>query len=286
MDGKIIQQYKEQILPIIPKSKLNRINSVIRLPDVRLTPFAKPRRLELVKEAMSWKKGPNQDKRYVTKLYFIDEYTIAVEKPGKEAAPDYKLHHYKWCSCCSGTKISNNENDMHPQIFKYDKRIEENLSFSDMFERIEGLMHSDLFGLELMGMLLFRAAFMLDHKKNDEGNWRFNPPEEIVKILEGRIPTISEIPVRVFLYFFEVLSLNEDVKVYTLGHSDFGKDYGRINTLLTFVHLIAVLLNRKPLAKFAGSFARPPSGMAPIPKTKIAEWFPLLGSDWNQQTLF
>ena len=281
MNEKIIQQYKKYILPTIPRNKLDEINSMLKLPDTRLTSFAKHRRLEALKEAISWKKGPSQDKRIITELYLIDEYTIAVEKPGKEAAEDYKsCRHY-----ITGEK-TNNPNDMHPQIFKYGKRIEENLSFSDMFERIEGLMHSDLFGLELMGMLLFRAAFMLDHRKNDEGNWRYTPPEEVVKMLEGRIPTISEIPVRVFLYFFEVLSLNEDVKVYTLGHTDFSKDYGRVNTLLTFVHLIAVLLERKSLAKFAGAFARPPSGMAPIPKTKITEWFPLLSPTWSQQMFF
>jgi hypothetical protein len=280
MDQKIAQQYKERILPIIPISELNKINSIIKLPDIRITPFSKPRRQESVQESISWNKGESQEKRIVTNLYFIDNYTIALEKPGKEAAPTYKsCRHY-----VTGEK-TNNINDMHPQIFYYNKPIGEDLTFSDMFERIEGLMHSDIFGLEIMGMLLFRNAFMLDHKKNHDGNWRYNPPSEILKILEGRIPTISEIPVRVFLYFFEVLALNEDVKVFTLGHTDF-KDYGRINTLLTFVHLMAVLLNRKSLAKFAGSFARPPSGMAPIPKTKIAEWFPLLSPTWNQKTLY
>ncbi|MDP3990703.1 MAG: hypothetical protein Q8P63_00110 [Candidatus Nealsonbacteria bacterium] len=62
------------------------------------------------------------------------------------------------------------------------------------------------------------------------------------------------------------MALNEDVKVHTLGYEDAQYDYGRINTLLTFAHLIAVLLNRRSLARFAGAFARPPSGMASIPK--------------------
>ena len=81
------------------------------------------------------------------------------------------------------------------------------------------------------------------------------------------------------MYFLDILALNEDVKMHTLGHEGAKHDYGRINTLLTFTHLIAVLLNRRSLAKFAGMFARPPSGMAPIQKTEkggIFEVFPLL----------
>ena len=99
-------------------------------------------------------------------------------------------------------------------------------------------------------------------------------------MLEKRISLVTEIPIRVFLHLLVVLSLNEDIKMYTLGYDDLRQDYGRINTMLTFAHLIAVLLNRTPLSKFAGAFARPPSGMAPMPKTKGAiECFPLLSPD-------
>ena len=98
-------------------------------------------------------------------------------------------------------------------------------------------------------------------------------------LYKKRLPKIGDVPTDVFLYFLDILALNEDVKVHTLGHKNAKHDYGRINTLLTFAHLIAVLLNRRSLAKFAGAFARPPSGMAPIPKTEkgnVFESFPLL----------
>lgn len=273
MDTKILQQYKEQG---ITKETLNLINKKLRLPNERLTPFARPRRLEALNEALKWEKGPDQKNRKITELYFLNEYTIAIAKPGKEAAPDYKgCRHY------INHEKTNNPNDMNPQILKSGKKLDKDFTFQNMFEKIEKLMHSDLFGLELMGMLLFRAAFMLDHKKNENENWRYNPPEEILEILEKRIPFVDEIPIRVFLHFLEVLSLNEDVKVHTLGYEGLPQDYGRINTLLTFTNLIAVLLNRVSIAKFAGSFARPPSGMAPIPKTEkggIFDNFPLLSN--------
>jgi len=51
--------------------------------------------------------------------------------------------------------------------------------------------------------------------------------------------------------------------------------------LLTFSHLVAVLLNRRSLAKFAGAFARPPSGMALLPKIKgLFETYPLLSPNF------
>ena len=88
--------------------------------------------------------------------------------------------------------------------------------------------------------------------------------------------------VDVFLYFLDVLALNEDVKMHTLGYENARYDYGRINTLLTFAHLIGVLLNRCSLAKFAGAFARPPAGMAPLPKIKgLFETFPLLSPNFR-----
>lgn len=266
----IIRKYTEEVG--IAPATLRIVNEKLKLPEEKLSAFARPRRLEFVHEAIAWKKGPSQDKRAITKVYTIKEYVVAVGKPGKEAAPDYKGNRNYITN-----KKTNNPNDMNPHIIVSGERIEKNLTFGDMFESIEKLMRSDMFGLELLGMVLFRAAFMLDHKKNDAGNWRFLPAEEIMEMLEERIPMVSGIPVRVFVYFLDVLALNEDVKVYTLGYVDLKHDYGRSNTLLTFAHLIAVLLNRRSLAKFAGAFARPPIGMAALPKTKIAlQCFPLL----------
>ena len=261
MGDEVFQKYAKETG--IDRQAIKLVNEKLKLPKERLSSFARPRRLEAVKEAIGWEKGPDQERHVITELYKINEYIVAIGKPGKEAAPDYKRH---------------NPNDMNPQILKGGKKITKDLSFWEMFEMIENLKHTNAFGLELLGMLLFRAAFMLDHKKNKMGKWRYCPPEEIIKILEDSIPTISEIPIRVFLHFIEVISLNEDVKIHNRGtNPEFKQDYGRTNTLLTFVHLIAVLLERRSIAKLAGSFSRLPAGMSPIPKTKvILECFPLL----------
>ncbi|MDP2925205.1 MAG: hypothetical protein Q8N99_02420 [Nanoarchaeota archaeon] len=267
---------KEYLNKNISLETLKIVNKILKINNLKgISKFARVRRLEALNEALNFPTGPDQNYRKTTILYELKNYAIAIAKPGKEAAPEYKN-----CTHYITREKTNNPNDMNPLILENNKKIDKDLTFEDMFQKIELLKHSDLFGLELLGMLLYRAAFMLDHIKDTNGNWRYNPPIEILKILENRIPNVSGVPLRVFIHFLEILSLNEDIKIYTLGRNELKEDYGRINTLLTFVHLIAVLIERTSIAKFAGSFARPPVGMAPIPKTKIFESFPLLDPDF------
>ncbi len=260
----------------ISKKDILAINKEMALPvGVKLSSFARSRRVEMTAEAMAWPKGKSQEKRKITEIYKADNFVVAVGKPGKEAAPDFKRKHY-----ITGV-ITNNRNDMNPFVMKNGKKVGNDLTFEAMFEQIEHLMHADLFGLELLGMLIFRMAFMLDHQQDTQGNWRYIPPNQSMLVLNKRLPKVGDVSAEVFLYFLDVLALNEDVKVHTLGHENAKYDYGRVNTLLTFAHLISVLLNRRSLAKFAGNFARPPSGMAPMPKIKgIFETFPLLSPDF------
>lgn len=271
----IIDWYKKRGLSL---KEVRNLNKELKLPKERLSKFARPIRKDTVREAISWPKGLNQEERITPKLYTVNNYTIGVAKPGKEAAINYKgCRNYK-----TGEK-TNNQNDMLPLVLE-GKNQTKSLTFQEIFERIEHLMHSNLLGLDLLGCIIFRNAFMLDHKKDKNGCWRYNIPKYVVQKLEKRMPRIKEYPLKVFLYFLEVLALNEDVKMYTLGHDKF-KDYGRINTLLTFAHLIAVFLNRRSLSRFAGTFARPPSGIAALPKTKGGQYFPLLSREFIQTKL-
>lgn len=255
---------------------IETVNKELALPlGLKLSPFAKSRRIEMLHEAIDLPRGKNQKNRLVTELYKSGGFIVAVGKPGKEAAPDFKRKHY-----ITG-KVTNNKNDMNPFVLENGKKVGDDLTFEAMFEQIEHLMRADMFGLELLGMFIFRMAFMLDHQKDKKGNWRYIPPNKSMTILKKRLPQIGNVPTEVFLYFLDILSLNEDVKVHTLGHENAQHDYGRVNTLLTFSHLIAVLLNRRSLAKFAGNFARPPSGMAPMPKIKgLFETFPLFSREF------
>ncbi len=255
---------------------ISAINRELSLPvNLKLSPFARSRRNAMLLEAISWPKGKSQKKRKITEIYKSGNFIVAAGKPGKEAAADFKRKNY-----VTG-KITNNPNDMNPFVMKKGIKIGDDLTFEALFEQIEHLMRADIFGLELLGMLIFRMAFMLDHHQSQKDHWRYIPPSKSLALLKKRLPKIGEVPAKVFLYFLDVLSLNEDVKMHTLGHKNAQHDYGRVNTLLTFTHLIAALLNRRSLAKFAGAFARPPSGMAPLPKIKgLFETFPLLSSDF------
>ncbi len=260
----------------ISLESLKLVNDKLKLSDKRLTASAKEKREEFVSEAISWNSGPDQENRVYTEVYSSGDYSIGVGKPGKEASPDYKgFRNYK-----TGIK-GNNPHDMNPHILLNGKKIEKDATFEEIFGEIEKMKQDDLFGLEIFGTLLYRMAFMLDHKLNENGNWRYSPSEDIISLLEERIPKISEKPMKTFLYFLDILGLNEDIKVTEGGHG-VSQDYGRINTLLSFCHLVAVILERKPLYKFAGQFSRPPSGMAPIPKTErggIFKSFPLLSEN-------
>lgn len=261
----------------VTSTESKTLNKELALPaGLKLSPFARPRRQEMLNEALVWPKGKSQINRKITKVYRSNDYVIAVGKPGKEAAPDFKRRHY------TTGEIVNNPNDMNPFVMKKDKKIGDDLTFEALFEQIEHLMRADMLGLELLGTLIFRLAFMLDHTKDAKGHWRYIPPPKALEVLLKRIPVIGDTPSDVFLYFLDVLALNEDVKMHTLGHENARHDYGRVNTLLTFAHLIAVLLNRRSLAKFAGAFARPPSGMAPLPKIKgLFETYPLLYKNFS-----
>lgn len=270
MNETILKEYKKLG---ISEEELILLNRKLKIPEKKLTADATKKRELYVNEAISWASGKDQLNRKITVVYNFDNWKVAVGKPGKEADPDYKgFRNYK-----SGVK-GNNPNDMNPHILLKDKKIEKDLTFQEIFEEIEKMKRADLFGLELFGMLIFRMAFMLDHKEDSNGNIRYTPDKKLIEMLEKRIPEISGKDIKPFLYYLDILGLNEDIKVNEGGHG-LSQDYGRINTLLTFAHLIAVLLNRRPLYKFAGQFSRPPSGMAPIPKTRtggIFESYPLL----------
>lgn len=257
----------------ISKEDIVSLNRKLKVPEKKLTSNATEKREKYVKEAISWECGKDQQNRIITIVYDFGDWKVAIGKPGKEADVNYKgFRNYK-----TGLK-GNNPNDMNPHILYKGKKIEKDLTFQEIFEEVEKMKRADLFGLELFGMLIFRMAFMLDHKEDSNGNIRYFPDKQLLEILEKRIPEISEKKIKPFLFYLDILGLNEDIKVNEGGHGLSG-DYGRINTLLTFSHLIAVLLNRRPLFKFAGQFSRPTSGMAPIPKTRrggIFEAYPFL----------
>ena len=230
--------------------------------------------------------------------YYSDsDLIIGAQKPGKEAGADYRLSHYKKCKCSecksNGRKPvrggnSPNVHDMLPVIISDKRNLAVKITYTSdgrklkrytpwtldqICNPLEDLLVQKygIFGLEIFGTILFRAALNMDHHLQD-GKWRMQIPnfslESIEKCLPhgkmrfllGHLP--SEFSVASMLYFFDVLGVNEDIKVHGKGRVsnfmepitwrqyDAGKVpsklafNGRTNTLLTYCEMIAIMLNR------------------------------------------
>lgn len=222
-----------------------------------------------MEEALTWPSGPNIDHKESTLVFEKGRYSVRLSKPGKEAAPGYARAKYK-----DGTR-GRNPNDMRPEITVDGKLMEKNASFLNVFDELYKLHNNSPEGVELMGYLLARSAFMADHKELSPGIWRYDPPEEIIERLAQLVPEIYGVPVEVFLHYLNALALNEDTKYRTLGY-DIRTGVGRRNNMLTCVNLIGVLLDRISIVAFAGDFSRPPAGIAAISITKMREILPAL----------
>lgn len=242
----------------------------LALPKEETIPkVAGAKRMQSVKEAVTWPKGDDVEHKLPTVLFTQGRYSVRLSKPGKEAAPSYASCKYK-----DGT-IGNNPNDMRPEITLNGSLIEKNATFRDVYDELQKLHRASPEGVSLMGCLLSRSAFMADHKEISPGIWRYSPSAEVITEISKMIPIIYDVPVEIFLHYLNALALNEDTKYHTLGY-DITKDTGRRNNLLTCVNLIGVLLDRVSIADFAGSFSRPPTGISAISMKKMWEIFPEL----------
>ena len=124
--------------------------------------------------------------------------------------------------------------------------------------------------LEIIGSLLVRMAYMLDHeKKNAKGLYKLQIPPEALKALKKLLPEglivvrnkMKEddeskdededdyIDVDALLYFLDLLSNNEDIKSDWKGHKKLQNQddmkhtpIGRVNTLLTYATFIALFI--------------------------------------------
>jgi hypothetical protein len=190
-------------------------------------------------------------------------YKVGVGKFGKE----YYLQTISWKNGLKG----NNPNDMRPTIWKDGNEIEFDGSFDHVFNFFQQVSKIDTKALEILGCLMFRNAYMLDH--DDELN--YCPPQEAIDYLNSVIPTYEGISVEAYLHYLEMIAWNEDVKYSTLGY-DIHTGIGRKNNMLTYAHIIAILLGKGSLSKLCSQFSRPPVGVSPISQALAKEAFPQL----------
>lgn len=245
-------------------------------------------------------------------IYRVGDYTIGAARPGKEAAIDYtNIRHYSHCTCveCKTTRRVegvNNPHDMFPYVEHNDvlmsvkrKSLKNGTmkvtpwTFEHIFSMIELANNSEQtkFALELMGSIMVRIAFMLDHNENKNGELMLELPklttQEMVKRLPELGPSGFSIPIEAVIFFLDILGYNEDIKVDVCGYRDLQREFargtkprdnGRTNTLLTISHMLAAVLHRRPIGEFAYGLHRG-MGMNPMSKGTIHPAYPLLSSN-------
>ena len=250
----------------------NRVFDELHLAEERGLPKqSRPVREAMLKELRTWPRGDLPDnsseipsvqkgvrKQIHTVIYHADGLETGIFAPGKEASINSTTKSY-----VGDRGPKPNHNDMLPVITKDGTRIDEvDLTFGQMFDLLGRCAKSSEDGLLILGAMLYRNGFCLDHSIHDD-KVRLEIPPYSLSVLKNELSHLGDFPIESFIYFMDVLAMNEDAKVHALGREKFER-YGRTNTLLTFTHVIAVLLGRVSLAKLCGSFSRPPSGMAPI----------------------
>lgn len=241
---------------------MEKLTDILQL-DTKEIKAAKILRDKSIDFAVSLKRGNSVKEKLYYSLWNGDDYEVGVGKPGKEAE-----------------RKNPNVNDMWPYVKKGDVFYDNSASFTNIFTELEYMANKSRYSLELLGCLLSRSAFMLDHKLAD-GRVMYVPPILIIEEIAKEIPSMFKMPLYVFLQYLDAIALNEDVKYQRRLNSN-GKAYtktaGRPNNLLTCAHLIAVLLGRTSIVKFASGFAQQ-RGVSAISTKQLIGCFPMLGID-------
>jgi len=100
----------------------------------------------------------------------------------------------------------------------------------------------------------------------------FKPNRQVIKLLSEVIPEIAGLSIEAFLYYNDLLAWNEDCKYYyrNMLYKD-GKwmnKTGRVNNLLTHIHILGCFLKDLKWSKLLGKLQR---GVAPPTQTEIKQ---------------
>lgn len=224
---------------------LGSLDAVLPLPDGPLPKASIAPKLQTVAEAKTWPGGPDKTHQLHRRLYVLDEWELGLGKPGKEAS----------------RKKRPNENDMTPTVWRSGREVGVlPASFFDIWAAYESLPESGRREvLTVCGRLLYRNAFLLDHKRESSG-LRYRPRADVLDYLAAQPPEASGMRLDVLHHFIELIALNEDVKYSTLSKLS-GEAYdlrrvGRVSTLMTTLHFLLVLLGQATTAELVSSISR------------------------------
>jgi len=180
--------------------------------------------------------------------------------------------------------------DFRPKLYyKTQKTYHDDIAFGALWEDLENsfAVVNDKKTFRMLATVFYRMAFMVDHilmpkeklKVNlleEEGvvkesieefepRYAYNPDNRIIAIISKAIPTICDMRLQSFLHYMDLLTWNEDCKYY------YGKNgivtkadqatiwlnaTGRVNTLLTMVHFLGLLLGEIKHSHLFAKFAK------------------------------
>lgn len=180
------------------------------------------KRRKRIKEAISFESGSLQSPRKHMIAELRDGTEVYFLKPGKETA-----------------RKTPNPYDMTPVVG--DNKIK--LTFQDVWDYLMKTAVADEELFKLVGILIYRLGYMVDHEENKEGAIRYAPKtrvEACIKELDSQVGAIFPFGLNGFLSFVDILGWNEDVKYHTEDSNPIfcGKyDYkvGRMNTVLSCI---------------------------------------------------
>jgi hypothetical protein len=249
---------------------------VLELPEGRLGAFSKPRRLAAILEAISWPVGPSREQQVSTPLFrYTDvrgfDWQVVLSKPGKEAFLDKRR----------------NVNDMFPRVLRDGIDINYGESFSGIWDELENIGRSPggsgAYALELIARFVIAAAYMVGHEEVESGIWRMSSAPAMLKFyddLESLVLSTTviqgNVPLRVFLNLIEAISLQEDVKYFTVGGNVFPGPKGRQNNLITTAGVIRYLGGGERISWLVGGLSSQPPGVLNMSQASVRAFYPPL----------
>jgi len=174
---------------------------------------------------------------------------------------------------------------------------------NDNYKKIIDVNKEEVF--RIIAVLFYRMAFLIDHIESGkfdtkyidlsfEDNieketkspesleltsfYKYSPNKDLLDYLERKCPTIwGGLSIEGFLFYNELLTWNEDCKYYYRNvvvkrNNDWIGTTGRINTALTHMRIISLLLDYIPFSRICMGFSRG-RGVSPITNKEVKEYF-------------
>lgn len=183
------------------------------------------KREKRILEALTWEGGTQSKPRRHLVTTLPGGIEVYFLKPGKEVFNQKRP----------------NPNDMFPVVGSPEMM----LRFDDVWSYLSKISVIDFDHFKAVLTLVYRLAYFVDHVENKEGIVRYEPNNEITRLID-RIDIEAD---KVFpfgliglLHFLDILGWNEDMKYHVeRGRPTFLGNYevkvGRINTLLTCIRV-------------------------------------------------